>query len=410
MRWPSLWTDPAMLGLLRDTGINYLLVEASKAPKELISEAGQRRIRTSEMTTPPGGIEIVTGVWPGVKLSEGGAADTVAAGPTGAPWIDSNGWALRLFKALRPECGVWVDAEAKGMRLRPKSYLMAIADAASRGGRWILSLDNVLAAGIRAGETEALRTWKAIGNATRFFDAHTEWANYMPRAEMGVVSDFSGQNEFLSHELLNLLERANAPYRVLPRAGASESSFAGLRAMLYVDLDAPAPELRKRALEFVERGGLLITVSDWGSFPGTPATRNEHPRYDSRILGKGRLAIARADAKDPYLLANDCILLTSHRHDLLRFWNGGAIASYLAVAPGGGKSVLQMLFFSERGVNLQRGGQGDAVSVRVAGSYQRGTLWTFDGGRRAVDMQREKEAVELHLPPLSEYAAVELES
>jgi hypothetical protein len=100
----------------------------------------------------------------------------------------------------------------------------------------------------------------------------------------------------------------------------------------------------------------------------------------------------------------------SHRHDLLRVWNGGAIMSYLTIAPGGGKSLLQMLFFSERGVNLQRGGQGDAISVRVAGRYRAGTLWTLNGERQPAEMQIEKEAVELHLPPLSEYAAVELES
>jgi hypothetical protein len=399
-----------MLALLQDTGINYLVVEASEAQEALMLRAGQQGITTARNASPPDGIEVIAGVWPGIKLSPGGAADTVAAGPTGAPWIDSNGWTLRLAKALRPETNFWVDGEAKDGRLRPKSYLMAIADAASRGGRWILSLDKGLAAGVAAQEPEALRIWKSIGKATRFFNSRSEWADHIPRAVLGVVSNFSGQNEFLSHEVLNLLERANIQYLVLPKTKVSEASFSRLKALLYVDQDAPGPDLRTRALEFAERGGLLITVNDWGSFPGTPATRGEHPRYDFRLWGKGRLAIARPAAEDPYALANDSAVLISHRHDLLRFWNGGAIASYLTMALGGRKSVLQMLFFSERGVNLQRGGQGDAISVRVAGGYRAGSLLTLDGERRRVEMRTEREAVELHLPPLSEYAAVELDS
>jgi hypothetical protein len=72
----------------------------------------------------------------------------------------------------------------------------------------------------------------------------------------------------------------------------------------------------------VSAGGLLITGPKWGVPPGMPATE-EHPRYAARTLGKGRLAIAKADPDDPYVLASDSALLISHRYELLRFWNGG---------------------------------------------------------------------------------------
>jgi hypothetical protein len=39
------------------------------------------------------------------------------------------------------------------------------------------------------------------------------WPDYIPRAVAGVVSDFTGDNEFFSHELLNLMGRAGLHYR-----------------------------------------------------------------------------------------------------------------------------------------------------------------------------------------------------
>src|ERR1035441_8433472 len=96
-------------------------------------------IGVAEMASPPGGVDLIAGEWPGVALSRGG--DGASAGPTGAPWVDSNSWKIRLEAARRPGAGIWVDAPPKGVGVRPGSYRMAMADAAANGGRWGISLD-----------------------------------------------------------------------------------------------------------------------------------------------------------------------------------------------------------------------------------------------------------------------------
>ena len=68
--------------------------------------------------------------------------------------------------------------------------------------------------------------------AAGFFAARKAWADYVPEAVVGVVSGFSGQNEFLSHELLNLLGRAGQQYRIILKEKASDLSFPGLRAVI----------------------------------------------------------------------------------------------------------------------------------------------------------------------------------
>jgi len=396
-----MWKDPSALGLLKGTAVNYLLVERHDDLGPVVDRARQEGFKVTEAASPPAGVTVAEGKWPGVKLSESGAVDTAAAGPTGNPWVDSNGWKVRLTAALHPGTEVWVEATPKEPRLFTESYLTAVADAAAYGGRWIISLDKQLAEGIAGQKTEALETWKKITGAAGFFAARRDWSDYLPQAAMGIISDFSGQNEFLTHETLNLVARTNQQYRIVLKTKVSESSFSSLRAVLYADAEPPALELRKQILAFVQAGGMLITGPKWGELSGVLAT-DEHPRYTLRTFGKGRLAVAKADLDDPYLVANDSVVLISHRYELLRFWNGGAVGSYFTTAPDRKQAVVHMLFYAS-----VRGGD---PSVRVAGQYRTARLWTLDRkAPRSVEMEIQKDAVELHLPPVSQYAAVELE-
>ena len=99
---------------------------------------------------------------------------------------------------------------------------------------------------------------------------------------------------------------------------------------------------------------------------------------------------------------NDAVLLISHRHDLLRFWNGGAVGGYYTMDTSGKRAVVHLLFYSTS--------PGSTPTVRIAGRYRTARLWTPDQpASQIVEMERQQDAVELHLPPVSPYAAVELE-
>ena len=405
MRWPSGWGNPSALALLQGTSINYLLVEKGAALEQVVAQAKKEGIGVSEFATPPQGVTIIDGAWPGVEIAKAGA---VTAGPTGVPWVDSNGWAIRLSTALHPKSAVWVDAVPKEPRLFSQSYITALADAAARGGRWIISLDDQLASAVAAEKPDALESWKRISRAAGFFAAQEAWTDYVPGAVIGVVSDYSGENEFLSHELLNLLDRTNEQYRIVPKA-ATPVDLRGLKAVIYPDAVPPSPGLRKSILEFVAAGGLLITGSQWGHAPGISTEHNGHRRYVFHALGKGRVAMAKADLDDAYILANDSVLLVSHQHDLLRFWNGGAVGSLLTMAPDRRQALVQMLFYSERG-NLQRGGMGEVLTLSVAGRFRSARIRTLNQpDPRPLEMEPLKDSVEVHFPAVASYAAIELD-
>jgi len=403
LRWPAAWKDPSVLSLLKGGPFDYLIVEKGAEFDAVRSAARQAGFEIAEPGAAPSGIRIVKGEWPGVRVAagRGGAA---SAGPTGVPWVDSNGWNVRLSTALHPESAVWVEASpAANARLTAASYVIAIADSGAYGGRWIVSLDNPLAAGLAAGSAESLETWKAIASAAGFFAAHQAWAEYSPVAVAGVVSDFAGRNEFFGQELLNLLGRAGLHYRILVKKGITGSSFESLRAVLYADAEPPSPALRKQVLAFVQGGGLLITGPQWGAAEGTPAKGDSHPRYALRDSGKGRIAQAIDTPADPYEMAGDAVVLVSHRYDLVRFWNGGATGSYYAAASGRKKAVAHLLFYANRGP--------DSASVRIAGPYRTARASTVDTPSvPGVEVQLQKGALEVHLPQVSQYVAVELEA
>ena len=399
MRWPGSWKSPSAIGLLKGTPINWLLVDRDAGLGPVIEEAKRAGLQVAEVASPPAGVDLIAGEWPGVAMSRGG--DGASAGPTGVPWVDSNSWKIRLEAARRPGADIWVDAPPKGVAVRPSSYRTAIADAAAHGGRWVISPDAQLAAGLVNGKADALRTWQEIAGAAAFFAMRRPWAAYLPEAVVGVISGFAGDDEFMGQELLNLIGRTNQQYAVLVKTKLPETAFRGLRAVIYVDAQPPAADLRKRILDFVSAGGLLITGPKWGPPPGTPG-RDEHPGYAMRALGKGRVAIAKGDPDDPYALASDSALLISHRYELLRFWNGGAVGSYLTVAPDRKRAVAHLLFYADRGA--------DHVSVRIAGRWRKAGMWTPDReGPRAVELEIQQDAVELHLPAVGQYAAAELE-
>ena len=450
MRWPAEWRDPAMLDLLKGTPLGCLLLPSTEGYQNVIERAQQLDITTCDINRPPAGVEprteLVKGEWPGIRMTPG--QGDASAGPTGAPWIDSNGWLVRLTRAREPGATVWVAADPPPHNeIVPLSrHLVAVADGAAHGGCWVVTLDKDLADGLAARKPGSLDSWKKLMAAVAFFQAHTEWSAWPVDAVLSVVSSFSGDNEFFSHELLNLMARTNISYGMVETAALRPEALRGLRAALYPDAQPPPAEVRQALLGFAERGGLLIAGPKSGMMtgdpeagagqtgglslgelrspagPGGPARTGgsapqkwpdssgqagglSHPRYEMRRFGKGRIAMAYKQPEDPYEMAQDAQILLSHRYDLLRFFNGFLLGGYSTVSPDGKRRLAHI-------VNYGGGADDDdPATARIAGRFRAAKLWSCDHAEaRRLDMAPQKEAVEVPLPGLAVYGGVELET
>lgn len=384
-----------MLDLLKDTGVGALILPAADGYGAVIERARRQGLTVCDPEHPPAGVAIVKGEWPGIRMTPG--QGDASAGPTGALWIDSNGWLVRLTRVQKPGATVWVIADPpKTSEIIPLSrHLVAVADGAAHGGCWAIAPDRELAAN-RDG-------WRKLMAAVAFFQAHAEWGIWPADGVLAVVSSFAGDNEFFSHELLNLLARTNVTYDIVEKSHAVPESWRGLRAVLYTDTDAPASNLRQGLLEFVERGGLLIAVPAFGKLPGAVSPVQSHPRYEIRRLGKGTIAVAREAPSDPYEVAQDAQILLSHRYDRVRFFNGFLLAGYCTKAPDGKHRLAHV-------INYGGGAGDDPPSARLAGEFRSARLWSFEhGGPQPLRMAAQRGGVEVHLPPLDVYGGIELE-
>src|ERR1035437_10040817 len=116
MRWPGSWKSPSAVEVLKGTPINGLLGDKDGGLAPVIEEAKRAGLQVAEVASPPAGVAVIPGEWPGVPMSRGGGA---SAGPTGVPWVNSNSWKIRLEAARRPGANIWVDAPPKGAPVRP---------------------------------------------------------------------------------------------------------------------------------------------------------------------------------------------------------------------------------------------------------------------------------------------------
>jgi hypothetical protein len=396
LRWPSEWSHPSALELVKNSPVNCILLEGNSP---LTSEMRKLGLTTLDASATPSDVAVVKGEWPGVRMGQG--RGDASAGPTGVPWVDSNGWQVRLARLREPRKTVWIRTEFPKERtvFTAASYLRTVVDSAMYGGRWVVELDAELRKGLTAGQPQAKETWSRILSAQEFFRANRVLASGQALGVVGILSDFAGANEFGACELLNLTARLHQPYRIL-RVSEPFPPGGPLKAVIYADADAPKPELKAKLLDFVRQGGLLVAGDKTGLHEGAPAAAEKHPRFEMRTLGKGR--IATGDLSEPYQAAADAQILLSHRYDLLRFWNPGSLGSYLTTGPAGKGALLQIINYSSRPGT-------DPVSVRVAGPYREARIRLLgDAAPKPLPSVIQKEAIELHLPAIPVYAAIEL--
>jgi hypothetical protein len=265
----------------------------------------------------------------------------------------------------------------------------------------MVSLDPRLRGGLARQEADALSMWGEIGRGLAFFDEHRAWDRYRPVGHLGVVSDFSGDDEFMALEVLNLLSRQSTLYRIVEKGRALDESLDGLRAVLFIDEDPPEPELRRKLYSFTEEGGTLITPPGWEE-RGTQIEHAWPPRFRVFDYGRGRLAVAREDIADPYILADDAQLLMSHRHDGVRLFNAMTAMFHYCLSEDGASGVLHLISF----FNLF---SGVPLTVWFRRDWASAHLWVPGAGEPGTAEWRPAETgVEFTLESVPDYGALEV--
>jgi hypothetical protein len=283
-----------------------------------------------------------------------------------------------------------------------------VADSATYGGRWVITLDPQTAAGLASKAAPGMEVWKKITDTVAYFEQDKVTKTYERAGRLAVMSNFTGADRFLGEESLNLLPRLREPYRVIARSQSLNASFTGLEGIFYVDQEAPEAKLRAKLLAFVNAGGTLFVRAKWPNPEGTPAQMSTAVAYllfNVRTVGKGRLAVAKTDDLDAYFACADIQNILSHRGDPARLYNGASMNYFFQVAPGGKQAVIHVLNYSRRP-------SGDPALVYVKTPYKTARFVSPEVAAPVAIPWAPQQAggAELVFPKFSVYGAAQMES
>lgn len=358
---------------LRKAAGSMLVVEIAKDP--------------AQWRWKPAPIVALVGVAPSARnLSEMGIRGT----PSSEPWIQSNIWLVRSFGLGASPPIVWISSHLEN----PSSvdYARAVADAAAAGGRWIISLDDVLRAKLRAGDASALEIWHRLGNCLKFAAVHVTEGAFVPYGNVGIVLDSENTKQDLIDEYLNLVTRRQVPYRLIARSGLNASSLAGFRAILAIDTDPPSSAERKLLQGFAESGGLVIFGPTWGTAPKTEP-------FAEVPAGKGRVVVY--GDPDPETVARDLKEFLSDDDLGVVPFNVPSVITFVSGGRPGHPLLVQLLNYFDHPV--------EAITLRVAGKFHSAGMETPDGPALNMPLRDADGKTELTISQLSLWAMVSLE-
>jgi hypothetical protein len=410
MFWPAAWSGDQAARLLAASPVNCLIAEPAAEPQARKAAAAKgieflplRWSAWSETDwSKPSPFAISDGVWPGAAASQ----NRQEGGPTGAPWVDANGWIALLARALAPsDSDIWITSKPpEELRaIETNQYLLGLAEAHAYGVRRPVWLAPHHAAEALEGKGEGAAAWKSINALLAWLEPREPWRPYRPVSSLLVISDFAGANEYMAGEVLNLAARQHIAFTPVHTRHASAESFAGMRAALYVDPQPPPAPLAAALKSFVASGGLLIALKSTASAIGTAAKLdNTHPRFETYSSGKGRVAVSKQDFDDPWILARDAHLLMSRRWDSIRLFNAGSMLAFHAAAPAGRTSIVHLLNYTCRA-------SANPVSLQIPSDVRAARLHVpVTSAPAAAAIMRRDGRNEIDIQPYAVYSALEL--
>lgn len=417
MEWPAQWQDPALLRLLDNTPVNCLLLP-KEAPPALRDAALARHLecppapqwgswKELDWSAKSGAAYIGDGAWPELAMKGNGAAqDSTGSGPTGAPWLDANGWLIRLARARAAGRPVWIrsDPPENPQNLTLDNYRLTQSEAATFGAVRPIWLAPSYASQMAAGNPSAESDLKHLLADLRWHREHREWSQWPVVARLVIASDFTGPNEYTASETLLLAARRNLSFQPVETARLNAASLRGRRALLYLDTQPMTAATAAAVQPFVESGGLLLCLKSVSSaLKGLKPLTETHPRFQLNSCGKGQVALCPGEWDDPYTLAMDTHLLMSRRHDAVRLFNAGSLSYYHTGSPDGKRWIVQLLNYARRGAAHQ-------VSLQTWRKVRSARFHSPElSASQPLELHREPGQQEVYLPSFKVYGSVELE-
>lgn len=325
------------------------------------------------------------GLWPGIRQVDEKDKDKAHAMPSGGPWIDTNAGFLRFARAMH-KGPFWVSATPpEGQVIPADRYLQAISDSAMLGAHWILTLDSEFSRRLLAGDTVALKDWKAILRQVAFYEKHKAVRAMPPYGQMAVVQDASS-GALLSGNVLDMISVKHTPVRPIPGARLGQESLSGAAMAVNLDPEGLTAEQKEALKAYTRSGGTVL---------------NGPPGWKMPSASKNQVTVDEADVEKLDQIWKEMNTMINRRNMGVRLFNVSSMLSYLQAE--GQRAVLHLVNYSGYPV--------ENVTAHVLGKWKRAWVETPDGTRKAVEPYEieEGEGVGLDIDMVPASAIVTLE-
>jgi len=287
------------------------------------------------------------GLWPGVQAQD--EADH-KAGPSGAPWIDTNTGFLRFVQSATTATFWMGNPPPRRKVYAVERYLQAIGDAAMTGARWVVALDEDMSAKLLVRDKTALAGWKRINQALRFYEENRQWRSARSFARLALIAD-ERSGALLSGGVLDMISVKHTPVRPIPPARLNAASMAGATMAVNIDPQALGEDQRRTLTVFTRAGGTLLTGPPGWKFP-TPKP--------------GQITLEKEDLKKLDEIWRDLNALTGRKNLGARLFNVSTMLSNLLESVDGKQVVLHLVNYSDYPV--------ENVTIHLLGRYRSATL------------------------------------
>jgi hypothetical protein len=319
------------------------------------------------------------GVWPGIQVTDNGKTK---AGPSGSAWIDTNSGFLRAARAF-DHGAVWLgNTPPTDQVVRGERYLQAIGDAEMVGARWVIALDDHLAADLHQRDAGALKTWKQMLELLAYYEGHPEWRNLPPGGRLAVVQD-AEHGALISGGILDMIGVKHTPVRAIPPMKLSADALKGATMAVNVEPGALSPEQLEILRNFTRSGGTLLTAPP-GTEEAIPADKN-------------RITLDEKELKHIDDLWHDVQNMIGRKNLGVRLFNVASMLSNLESGPNG-SIYVQLVNYSEYGV--------ENVTVHALGKFKKAHLYMPGGIEKDLEVYDQEEGSGVDLDKVEVVATV----
>ena len=321
-------------------------------------------------------------LWPGLEIEHNGK---VIAGPSAAPWVNTNAGFLRYLRAST-DAAIWIGVQPPPGYVFPvERYAEAIGDAALAGARWIIALDADLEARLYAREKGALSDWRRIMHYASYFEEHREWQRYRPYSTLAVVQGVSSGG-LLSGSLLDMMASQRTPVRVIPTRKLDAGRLDGIHVLLNVDPGSLSPGQKAVVEEFKRKGGQVL---------------DPPPKWHFPVTSDDQIVLTRRQLDQMQDLWEVTYNATVRKNFGMRTFNTTGMQSSVLLAPDRKSILVQLVNYTESPV--------EAITVQALGPWQHAKLYSPDQPARDLPVYPVKDGTGVDIETMGVIATIKLE-